>query len=262
MKNIISAQFRQIFNDKLKFIVFILCILMSVFSAFSMNSIEIEGELIELSASQYIMYNWEFSLIMSMLFISISVGEICAGDFADKTIYTELLGGCTRTKSYFGRAVTAIIFTMAGTVIIAIAPVIFSIIFYGWGTLITFKVFLLRFLLMLAPFLRLICMTICLAFIIKNRYILIALSYCMIMLTSFMKQSFTDAPVSILGVISISKICSFDTWATYGINNDANYIIDSSMQSGDVVSIVAGSVVASVVFLIIGCTYFHYDDLN
>ncbi|MDE5569183.1 MAG: hypothetical protein K2I82_00825, partial [Ruminococcus sp.] len=208
-----------------------------------------------------------FSTVYSMffstmhLFIGVSVSDICAGDFSDKTFYYEILSGQTRFNSYFGRAVTAIIFTLIGSMIIVTAPVVICSAVCGWGTLFTVGDVVQRLLISILPILRIICMYICLAFILKNYSIMDFMAGLMVSMVCE-EGFFSNAQPAVLGSTSLLRLCRFDMWANYGLNNIYTPVVDATIPTDEIQSIVIWSIIASAAFLIVGYAYFHHDDLN
>lgn len=262
MKRVILAQIKQIGKGKLKYIIFIFLIGVAVLSVmgFCLNR-DTSVSTIENSACMFFstIYFMFFSLMH--LFIGVSVADICAGDFSDKTFYYEILSGQTRFSSYFGRAVTAIVFTLIGSMIIVTAPVVICSAVCGWGTLFTVDDIIKRFLISILPIIRIICMYICLAFILKKYSIMdcmVGFSVSMMCEEGF----FNNAQPAILGSTSLFRLCSFDIWANYGLNDIYTPVVDATIPAGEIQSIVIWSIIASAAFLIIGYAYFHYDDLH
>lgn len=262
MKRVILAQIKQIGKGKLKYITFIFLIGVAVLNVMNFDFYR-DGELmgIETSACTFF-YTVYFTFFSTMhLFIGVSVFDICAGDFSDKTFYYEILSGQTRFSSYFGRAVTAIVFTLIGSIILVTVPVVICSAVCGWGTLFTVGDIVQRLLISILPIIRIICMYICFEFILKKYSIMNFMAGFMI---SMMCEEgfFNNAQPAILGSTSLLRLCSFDIWANYGLNDIHTPVVDATIPAGEIQSIVIWSIIASAAFLIIGYAYFHHDDLN
>lgn len=73
---------------------------------------------------------------------------------------------------------------------------------------------------------------------------------------------FSNAQPAVLGSTSLLRLCRFDMWANYGLNNIYTPVVDATIPTDEIQSIVIWSIIASAAFLIVGYAYFHHDDLN
>lgn len=259
MKRVILAQIKQIGKGKLKYITFIFLIGVSVVPVMEFYLNRDKG--LENSACTFFYTVYFMFFSMMHLFIGVSVSDICAGDFSDKTFYNEILSGQTRFNSYFGRVITAIVFTLVGSIILMTAPVVICSVLCGWGTLFTVGDVVQRLLISILPLIRIICAYICFSFIFKQYSIM---NFIVGLMVSMMCEEgfFSNAQPAVLASASLLRLCRFDMWANYGLNDVYTPVVDATIPAGEIQSIVIWSIIASAAFLIIGYAYFRRDDLN
>lgn len=263
MKNIIISQIKQLFKNKLKFIVLLICCALSGYIVFGTWLDYYALEMLpELSASQLVIDNWGSVIVMVFFFVAVSVGDICAGDFSDKTVYTELMSGCKRSGTYFGRAVVALVFTLIGSLVIVCAPVLICTVIFGWGTLVSVGDFVTRVFVLIVPIIRIICEFVCISFIVKNKYIVLGIAFGIVELQSVLGNLTNNAPAEILGITSFERLCIFDCWATSGLDDRGNIIANAALPAGEMASIYIWSIIASAAAIWIGYSFFHRDDLD
>lgn len=262
MKNILIAQLKQLGRGKLKYIVFVLVLAVTMLNV-AMFYAERENASFEVSACYFIMGNLFVFYTLIHIFIAISISDICAGDFSDKTFYYEIMSGKTRFSSYFSRAVIAIIFTLIGSLLIITFPVVLCTLLCGWGSWFTVRDIAGVIAISVAPLVRIICTYISLAFIIRNTYAVMALGMGGFMLATMTEMPyFAKAPSEILGVTSISRLCAFDIWQNYTLTSGNVPVVDVTMPADETLSIIIWSAVFSAVLLLVGYSYFKRDDLN
>ena len=73
---------------------------------------------------------------------------------------------------------------------------------------------------------------------------------------------FKEGKSLFLGLTNINMLCMFDSWSTYGLEGNENYIYDASLSAGQISGTIIVSLVVSVIFLYLGYVFFHTDDLN
>lgn len=260
MKRVLISQIKQLHKGKSKYITFIFLIVVVILN---IGNFYLDKDIssIENSACMFFSTGYFIFFAMVQLFIGVSVADICSGDFADKTFYNEILSGQSRFNSYFGRAVVALVFTLIGSMILVIFPVVLCSFVCGWGTLFTVEDVVKIFLIAVFPIIRIICMYIGLAFILKKFAVYTFMAGFSIA-TMCMEGFFSKAPPEILGATSLYRLCTFDIWVNYGLNDTYTPVIDTTIPTGEIQSIIIWSLIASAVFLIIGYAYFHNDDLN
>lgn len=262
MKNVLIAQLKQLGRNKLKYIVFVLVLAVALINVI-MFYVDRENSLFEVSTCFFIKVNLFLFYTIMHIFISISISDICAGDFSDKTFYYEVMSGQTRFNSYFGRTIIAVLFTLTGCLILIISPLVLCAALCGWGSLFAVRDIVVMIAVSVAPLIRIICTYICLAFIIRNTYAVMALGMGGFMLSSMIEMPFFDkSPAEILGITSILRLCTFKEWYNFGLNDVNTPVVDATIPVNEIQSIIIWSVVFAAAFLLVGYSYFKRDDLN
>lgn len=264
MKEVIRAQLYQLFKNRIKFLVFIGFLAIGILSAALTLSTNAEAENIIPSGSSSIRLLIPVIFAYLPYFIGASAGDIAAGDFNDKTFYYELMSGKTRTQSYFGRVIPALLFTLSGMMILIAAPVITAALLYGWGNEITVGEASFRLLLMLFPIIRMICTVIAISFITKKS--IYGIVYSLLAQTTYVMAwngFFSDKSSLSTGINTIFKILDFKSRYTYSmIDLKTRYIYEMDMPTETVAAIIGVSLLMSAVYIIIGYIFFRKDDLN
>lgn len=262
MKNILIAQLKQLGRGKLKYIVFVLVLLIMLINVTMFYECRDEATF-EVSTCYFIIGNLFLFYTLIHIFISISISDICAGDFSDKTFYYEIMSGQTRFNSYFSRVIIAVAFVLVGCLILVTLPLVLCTILCGWGSFFTVRDIAVVIAISVAPLVRIICTYICLAFIIRNTYAVMALGMGGFMLSTLTEMPFfAKAPSEILGVTSILRLCTFDVWQNYTLIKGNVPIVDVKIPLDETLSIIIWSVVFAAASLLIGYSYFKCDDLN
>jgi hypothetical protein len=196
------------------------------------------------------------------MFVFTFVGFVCCGDFPDKTSNYEIMTGHKRTEVYFGRVIPCLVFGVICFLIIAFAPIILNTAIHGWGTKLDVGQMILRYTLLIFPITRIFCTAIFIAFVVKNPYIMMGTGYAASMLGGISGGFLKEAKSPFLGITNINMLCMFDSWFTYGLEGNENYIYDASLSTGQIAGTIIVSLAASIVFLYLGYVFFHTDDLN
>lgn len=257
MASIISAQLCQLFRTKLKFITLLICLALEI--VFTVLMIPDNGD--DQTGKMSMLIGWGSMGVVVFLYIAASVGDICAGDFNDKTLYIELMSGCTRTKCYFGRLIVSVIFTLPTALFLYASPLLVGRVIFG-RNIVPISVLLMRIGLLVLPTLRLICMFTCISFIAKHRLGVLAIGFCMLEAFSVATAFIVSVPNELLALTSASYICSFDEWSSVGLNGALTFVTDNRLADGMIGKIALWSIAASVLFVLIGWHSFHSDDLN
>lgn len=260
MKNIVKAQFFQIVRDKIiKYMVVItlgMQILMVMLPIWLQNEEPTTG-------GEFFATNGGTLFVFPLFYTILVTAQICGADFLDKTHNYELSGGHKRYEVYLGRVIAAAIVGGVGALFFTILPVGIYTALYGWGDKVAFGPILLRMLLMLLPFLRLVCEFAFLTFLVKNPYVIMGLGYVIFMITIVLTSNSVVIVSSVfLGITNLNLLSQVSQWYTYGLGNDMNYIFDASFRTGTIGGTVAASMVIGVCALYLGYVFFKNDDMN
>ena len=260
MKNIVKSQFYQIIREKMLWYMLVVALMMQ--TLMFVLPVWLENEEAT-SAGEFFAGNGYGLIVFPVFFLVVAVGLICGVDFLDKTNHYEVLGGHRRYEVYLGRVIASSIAGGVGALFLTILPVGIYAVLYGWGEKVAFAPVILRFLLMLFPYLRLVAEFAFLTFLIKNPYVVMGLGYVVFMLTMTIVSGTTiEATSAFLGITNLSLLTMVSKWATYGLGNDMNYIFDASLGAGAIAATVAASVVFGAAALYLGYVFFKHDDMN
>jgi len=258
--SIAGSQIRQLFFSKLKIFFWAAMLLFGVMSVLNYGG---EFETVprdEHSASEWISEGCLNALVPFVpIFIAFSVGDTCAGDFPDRTLYYELTSGKKRSEAYWGRAIPAIIFTLLALMILFIALPAIVTAKHGWGTYFGVSDLLIRYVMLIAPLLRIICTMIFISFILKKPLLVTLVGFG----ESVVNTVFAGAVSDVLGIGSVDKILnSYERWQVYGLDADMHLILDVTLRWSEMAASVLISLAVSALMLFLGYVYFHRDDLN
>lgn len=260
MKNIIKSQLYQLRKERLVWMVFV------GFLIIPMSNIFLEGEMVLMGDYPTQVMLSEMGMLFTifpLMFLFTLVGIMCCGDFMDKTSNYELMTGHKRAEVYFGRVIPCIIVGVICFTVLVSVPIIVNTVMHGWGTKLDVGEIVLRHVLMIFPVFRILCTAVFAAFIIKNPYILMALGYVTFAIGGISSSSMFEERMSpVLGMTNLNMLSTFESWATYGIEGNMNYIYDASLTAGQIASTIIVSLAAGAVFIYLGYVFFHTDDLN
>lgn len=260
MKNIVKAQFFQIVRDKIIKYMVVITLLMQVLMVMLPIWLDTQEPT---TGGEFFATDGGATFMFPFFFIILVTAQICGADFLDKTQNYELAGGHRRYEVYLGRVIAAAIVGGLGALFFTILPVGIYTALYGWGTKVAFGPVLLRWVLMLFPYLRLVCEFAFITFIVKNPYVGMGLGYVVFMLTMAILSGTTIEVNSVfLGITNLTLLNMVGEWATYGLGNDINYIFDASISAGTIWGTVAASVVFGAAALYLGYVFFKNDDVN
>ncbi len=264
MKGIIKSQFYQLRRERLLIIIFVLLLAFMLLQAFL-----ISGMSDYRTTDMYLVNNNFSMLFIALAFPFAATGFMCGSDFSDKTLNYEVMSGHLRYQIYFGRVIPCLIVSVLGFLVLIFAPVLQNTLMHGWGTEIRMDHMLIRIALMAFPVLRLSCMAVLITFFCKNRYILVGIGCMCFMIFELLlmimdvSQAAAEGVYSgILSYTNLTMLFTIDSWQTYGLDGDTNYIFESALSCGEIVSTVVCSLIFSAIFLGMGYVFFKNDDLN
>ncbi len=252
MKNIIKSQLFQLKRDRFTIIltiVFIAILLLVRITSFTVSGIK--------TGSVFFADILQPNSSFAVFFIMILVPHLCGADFLDKTNNYELMSGHSRFESFFGRVVVTIVYALIATAVMLLTPIIIETVTNGWGTKINIGDAVLRLVLLVFPYFRIVCEFIFLTFLIKNPYVVMVIGYLVFMLDlSILPEGY------ILGISNINLITIIEEWGTYGLGGSENYIYEASVDPEMIIFTILFSVVIGVASLFLGYTFFKKDDLS
>lgn len=263
MKNLIKAQLYQISKTRVFIWVFVFFTAMAVlFGAVEfLNGADMleEGQL--LTASDYAtrMGSTPVFAIMGMAFFT---GFICADDFSDKTCNYEVMSGRMRRQAYLARAIVSVGISVVFALFMMTVSLVTSVLLTGWGDSISVGAVISRIALMAFPYLRLSCLFVLLAYILKKPVLVLVVTYLMIGALNILTANAPDQESVLTAMSNIAMLLHYDTWVTFGLDSGSNYMYEASLAVEKIVQTIVASLGAGALYLGIGCSYFHGDDLE
>lgn len=258
MKNIVKSQFYQIIREKMLWYMLVVALLMQ--TLMFMLPIWLENEEAT-SAGEFFAGNGYGLIVFPVFFLVVAVGQICGTDFLDKTNHYEVLGGHRRHEVYLGRVIPALLVGGGGALFLSILPILLYTIMFGWGTKLALGPILLRFMLLLFPFLRLVCEFVFITFLVKNPYVMMGVGY-LVFIAIMGLTEILNAFNAFLGITNMMQLLVVEKWVTFGLGGDLNYIYEAPLSAGVIVKTIFASVVFGVGSLYLGYIYFKNNDLN
>ncbi len=258
MKNIVKSQFYQIVREKIIWYMLVVALLMQ--TSMFMLPIWLENE--EATSAGEFFADQGYALIFfPVFFLVVAVGQICGIDFLDKTNHYEVLGGHRRYEVYLGRVIPALLVGGLGGLLLTLLPVVLYTVMFGWGTKIPLGAVVLRFIILLFPFLRLVCEFVFITFLVKNPYVMMGVGYAVFIAIMGLTEILNAFNV-FLGITNMMQLLVVDKWITFGLGGDLNYIYEAPLSAGVIVQTILASVVFGVGSLYLGYVYFKNNDLN
>ena len=199
--------------------------------------------------------------------IALTVGMVICPDYRDKVGNYEILSGHSRISVYFSRVLCAVIPGAFLAYFLTFLPMITGIIFCGWGDRLVFTDVLSRQLLFIFPFIRLAAFTACLAYMIKNEYVLMSIgiiySFGSLFLTSIFDKVSSNVFISIY---NLKYLMSYDVWSIYNLSPTKGIVkyasATGSIDTKMIFSTIAASCVMTLIYIIIGYALFRRSEMN
>lgn len=258
MKNIVKAQFFQIIREKLLWYMLVVALLLQ--TALFMLPLWLGNEEVT-SAGEFFADNSYGLICFPVFFLVVAVGMICGMDFLDKTNHYEVLGGHRRHEVYLGRVIPAVLVGGGGALFLSILPILLYTIMYGWGTKIAPGPVIFRLVLLMLPYLRIVCEFVFLTFLVKNPYIMMAAGYASFIACMGLAEILNSFN-AFLGITNMMQLLEVEKWVTFGLGGNLNYIYEAPLSTGVIVQTILASVVFGVGSLYLGYVYFKNNDLN
>lgn len=203
------------------------------------------------------------SVIMSFSFIVAFwyAAEICVGDFSDRTVNYEVMGGYTRKKVYFSRVLLGLASGTLTVVSMWCILVGVAVAYGGWGNQVGLLQMVARWLLMLFPFWRILCEFIFFSFLVKNVYVVMAVGTVIALMSDGLSSMHCFSYA--LGFTNLYRLSHMLYFGVYTMSdNRSYYLYDATLTTGEVFGTIGASVGFGFLFLLLGYVYFHKDDLR
>lgn len=213
---------------------------------------------------QYIVENSGLEMTMCAIAAVFSAVVIVGGDFHDKTANYEIMSGHTRKNIYFGKAVLGILIGCAAYVVTFLIPILIGIGMTGFGNVISGREALIRFLISILVTARIICVFICITYMVKNHLIVMAFSGFYFMFFPALTMYFEGNKSIILGLTSYIRLSDFLSWITYSVGEELEIIniYDARLSGADIMGLILSSLLIGIFTLLIGYSFFKRDDIS
>ena len=257
MKKIILSQLYELKKNR---VVFMFCfgVLIICTTLLFMTNQWTETQTISETIASYGLYMLSVFARASIMVIS---GFICAGDFPDRTIYNEISSGTLRREAFGGRALLAASVSVITAIATLLLPIAAGSLIFGWGDTVTVGSALKRVFLLSLPYFKLSCFAIMISFIFKQPYAAF-LAVILVGFSGAFSQKFSSAAIYLVSDFNAGKLCAYSNYTTYGLNTEARFVYDQSVDPKLILMTVVFSLVGGALYLLIGYHYFKKDDLN
>ena len=257
IKNIIRSQVYQLVRSRSLRAVVLGLLALSVFFGASDKISEGKGT----TACTYFVQMFPMTMSMCMFGIATVTGITCADDFTDKTSNNELMSGRLRSESYIARTIVSVV----GSVLVGLAMVLALLatcfLVYPRGYELTNAALLQRVLLVIPVFIRFSCLFVFVSYVVKRPIAVVGVCYALMILVNMLSITGNDGGY-LTAMGTFGMVCGFKSWYTYGLNTEVHYVYDSFMKSSEAAGIVIVSLAAGAVYLLLGYSYFHRDDIQ
>ena len=207
--------------------------------------------------------NPDITYLLGILFVGVIIGFLTGQDFGDKVINYEMMSGHSRKSIMLARGVFGAVVTAAVLTLISFVPMLVGNIMSEWGDSLRLSDVVVRQLLFFFPFLRLSAFIICIMFIFKNQYVVMASGYFLIMFVNLVKAF----PKSFYSSFSnLELLTSYKGWHIYNIDPAEGIVEYSSFNSNLDFRMVFGTITVSIImtafYLMLAYAVFRHDDVS
>ena len=268
MKDLMRFQFRQVLRERIFYFTFF-TVTLTFFLIMLLDSGDV-GE-VPTTATEYLTQMLNLFSSFALMVGAVVIGIICCSDFTDKTINHELSAGRSRAAVFFSRAIPAIMATLIMVLATCILPFLAYGAINGWGDTVPVSVLVQRFVLAAFPLLRLSCLLVLIAFVVKHIGGPLMAGFAMIFLTFGLDAGLFSLPIfdlmddypCLFGFSNLNDLFSFDNWYVNTlVHLNIYYIYDFPLSGSYIAATVIISLVMSAVYLLLGYHFFHLDDMN
>ncbi|MDE5753318.1 MAG: hypothetical protein K2H89_02040 [Oscillospiraceae bacterium] len=203
--------------------------------------------------------NSKMIMLLPVSFVFLLAGQICAGDFTDKTQNYEIMAGHSRSEIYCSRVILSLILGILSGMLLVVVPVVAAGLYYGWGEQMPVSDAVSRILLVAFPMIRMICEAVFLAFISRHPYLPAIVGGGMIMLSSL---GMLDQCTPLLGISNVNLLCRIEKYIVFDPQEHLLYTYDASLAGTDIVGTVILSLAGGILALLLGNYFFRKDDIH
>ncbi len=259
MWNIMKAQNYQIKRDNPVIIGFLFCLVLPVLGIYlaDMGIENMDGSLFAVA-----MFG-----ILPFIFLALSlilVTRICAWDMNDKTINYELLTGHSRMEVYFGRVFSALIWTMAGSILVSLIPVLIFTALNGWGHSLDAGEAVIRYAVMLLGLFRWVCELTLLTFLLRNSHAALVLGFVIFDFGTIFSVIMEEMEVKIdwqLASANLMNLSEVSNYRNIMIGDMQVTVYEAALGTSWIIHSVAASAVVGILCVAIGYASFRRHDM-
>mgnify|MGYP002621357553 CR=1 FL=1 len=261
MWNIIKALNYQITRDNMTIYTCIFLIPLP-FLSFILNPNGIK----DLTGSIYMANSMAENFLPALIAALLLTTRICGWDMNDKTINYELLYGHRRNEVFFGRILTACVWSLVVGILIFFLPLFFVIAINGWGESIVWTDAVIRSVLFLLPFMRQMALFIMITFLVSNSTggmigsLIVfegTLIGCELLEDSLSIECTTQTAYS-----NMMQMITFSNGRNQLIGGKEIPVYASELAPGMITGTIIVSMVMIFVYIGIGYLYFRKRDMN
>ena len=261
IRDLMKAQMYQLVRNRNLRAVLLGLFAIAVF--FGASALLDESNLSKVNAGEHIAAMLSMMLNIAVFAIAVVTGIVCADDFTDRTANHELASGRLRSESYAARSILAVIFSVSAALVTVLLMIFTALILYNRGSSLSDAALVQRVLLMIPVFIRISCFFVFVSYIVKRPIAVVGICYALIMLLGMMMNTGGGDKMHLLtGFGSLATVCHFDEWHAYGLNTPVYYVYEPFVKTGTAVWLVVVSLAASAVYLLLGYSFFHRDDIQ
>lgn len=259
MWNIMKAQNYQIKRDNLVIIGFLVCLVLPVLGIYlaDIGVDNMDGSLF--TVAMFGIFPFVF-LLLSLILVT----RICGWDMNDKTINYELLAGHSRTEVYFGRAMSSLLWTMVGCVLVSLIPILLFTAVKGWGHSLDIGDAVIRYGVMLLALFRWSCELTLLTFLLRNNYAAAVLGFVIFdfgtifaLIMEEMGQK-VDWQLASANMMNLSDVSNY---RNIMIGDMQVTVYEAMLGTSEIIYSVVASVVVGVICIAAGYIVFRRHDM-
>jgi ABC-type transport system involved in multi-copper enzyme maturation permease subunit len=204
----------------------------------------------------------EIYIFATMIFAAKAVG----GDGGDKTINYELLNGHSRTRVYWSRIITGILWSVLLVVITNMVPYGIFTLINGWGEETAPMEIFIRLVMAAFPIMRISAIFMLLTSLVESAGGGMAISYGVAFIETIMDAVLDEVKLFdktyVLGLSNLSKLMRYNNSWEFVENGHTVTWFDYSISNDMILKTAAFSILATAVYLIIGYVVFRKRDRN
>lgn len=203
------------------------------------------------------------SYSISFAFAIMLIGIVCGSGYVDKTINYEIMGGRKRGSIYMAKVIVSLVGGAISVFLSQILMLLYARATYDWGEGVTFGTMVLKNVIAIAPTIRVLCLFVLLAFIIRNEYLMMGIGFMMFLYGELVVMLFEKGAYIFSGFASIHKIMENATWSTFTFASpDIITFYDGTIPVGQTIIILISSICFGALFIWIGYEMFRKDDFR